>query len=82
MYVADVWSIVSTGEVPEVPRTAGDVPDQAVLHVQHARHPTDGARIQPLLPQPAPPQPLRGQPPGENFLGSYSYTSKAGPGTR
>lgn len=52
--------LLSTGEVPKVPRAAGYVPDQALLHVQHARHPADRARVELVLPQPAAAQPLRG----------------------
>mmetsp|Transcript_37123 Transcript_37123/g.89541 ORF Transcript_37123/g.89541 Transcript_37123/m.89541 type:complete len:228 (+) Transcript_37123:866-1549(+) len=36
-------------QVPKVPRAGGDLPHQTVLHVQHAHHPPDGARVQPVL---------------------------------
>mmetsp|Transcript_59204 Transcript_59204/g.125849 ORF Transcript_59204/g.125849 Transcript_59204/m.125849 type:complete len:220 (-) Transcript_59204:493-1152(-) len=44
-------------QVPEVPRPGGNLPHQALLHLQHAHHPADRARVQPLLRQPAPVQP-------------------------
>lgn len=54
-----------TGEVPEVPRTTGNLPDQAFLHEQHARHPPDRFGIQPVLPKPATAQSLQRQLAGE-----------------
>jgi len=46
------------GCIPAASRTAGDVPDQALLHVQHADHPPDGPRLEPVLCVSAPVQAL------------------------
>ena len=53
----------SARQVPKVPRTVRHLPDQAVLHLQHAHHPPDGARLEPLLYLAAPIQPCPDQRP-------------------
>mmetsp|Transcript_31511 Transcript_31511/g.72155 ORF Transcript_31511/g.72155 Transcript_31511/m.72155 type:complete len:218 (-) Transcript_31511:1457-2110(-) len=59
----------SARQVSEVSGTTGILPHQALLHLQHAHHPADGAGLQSLLcftdvVQPGPHQPS-GAPPGK-----------------
>lgn len=55
------------GQVPEVQGPGGEIPHQAVVHLEHAAHPASGLCVEPLHDQPASERPLLQQHPGECY---------------